>query len=645
MRFRNITILTAVSVAAAVLSGCNPMDLKSETKVSVEDMLSIPDGVNVVMANLYGRLPIEDFGFNPLGYGRGGVNDNGFHLDQMTDNATNSQAINRFPQGSLKNTYFKYWEDGWKLNRDINYLISIVPSVTALSEDEKSGIVAECHFLRAFNYFEMTKRYGGLPIIKEYVAYSSDTDIATLKIQRSTEEATYDFILDDCDAAASALPEARPASSLRRVTKYAVLAFKSRVALFAASVANYNRELRFEGTAANAKMIGMSGGDVASKYYSICEEAAETVIRSGKYALYKSDPHSPEDAMANITAYFQNPSLGSESIILKGYRGTANSGHSIDFWYGPNQTADGAAHPGRMNPSLSYADCCESYDNPGADAPVYNTTDGNYTRREAFNSSRTNYIHHAEISDFYKNKDVRFLASVVIPDEVWKGTRIAIQAGFVRPDGSSSIKGANEEYTYKGVTYYTYGAQNWENYSGFQVSQGGRMTRTGLGFKKWLSSSSVPNNDSYGNSFQDWAELRYAEVLLNYAEAVVENNADDATKSELAEDCLNATRFRAGHTVRIPLTIENVRRERRVEFAFENKRWWDMLRTRTTHKVMDHYACGALSPVLDLRTDPPSYILVRENIQAVQTFTFSDNQYYLAIPNTGSNGLVQNPSY
>ena len=70
-----------------------------------------------------------------------------------------------------------------------------------------------------------------------------------------------------------------------------------------------------------------------------------------------------------------------------------------------------------------------------------------------------------------------------------------------------------------------------------------------------------------------------------------------------------------------------------------------MLRTRTTHKVMDHYACGALSPVLDLRTDPPSYILVRENIQAVQTFTFSDNQYYLAIPNTGSNGLVQNPSY
>ena len=80
MRFRNITILTAVSVAAAVLSGCNPMDLKSETKVSVEDMLSTPDGVNVVMANLYGRLPIEDFGFNPLGYGRGGVNDNGFQL-------------------------------------------------------------------------------------------------------------------------------------------------------------------------------------------------------------------------------------------------------------------------------------------------------------------------------------------------------------------------------------------------------------------------------------------------------------------------------------------------------------------------------------------------------------------------------------
>ena len=97
MRFRNITILTAVSVAAAVLSGCNPMDLKSETKVSVEDMLSTPDGVNVVMANLYGRLPIEDFGFNPLGYGRGGVNDNGFHLFQVLGRRLETEQGHQLP--------------------------------------------------------------------------------------------------------------------------------------------------------------------------------------------------------------------------------------------------------------------------------------------------------------------------------------------------------------------------------------------------------------------------------------------------------------------------------------------------------------------------------------------------------------------
>lgn len=639
---KTIYYIIAGAALIATSVACNVMDLKPTTKVGIEDLLSTPDGVRANMANLYGRLPIEDFCFNPEGYSLGLTNCNGHHSDMMTDNACNSQTW-KFPQGSNKTTYFKYWDEGWKLNREINYILDVVPTLKVLSDTEKKNIIGEAHFLRAFTYFEMAKRYGGLPIIAKYVKYTPGLDTLTLKVQRSTEEETFDFILADCDTAMSMLPETRSGADSRRITKWGAAAFKSRAALYAASIAKYNSKLAFTGTAYSKNMIGMTGCD--GKYYQSCIDAASQVIKSGVYKLYKPNPSDPDEAASNIRSYFEDPSCSpEESIILRGYSGLPNSDHSADFWWGPAQTADGAPHPGRMNPTVNLVDCYENYNTPGEECPVQTRTDGAIAI-EDYNSSRTNYIHHTDIKDFYKDKDARLFATVVLPNESWKGKTIVIQSGYIREDGSFEHNGANVAYTLKGKTYYTYGGPDISSYSGFQISAGGNMTRTGFSFKKFLSSGTVKNNDSYGNSSQDWAELRYAEVLLNLAEAVAEDGTDNAEIEQMATDALNATRFRAGHTTAIPLTIDNVQRERRVEFSFENKRWWDLLRLRKTHEVLDHYYAAGLEPMLDLRTDPPSYILVRKRVQNVQTYTFNNTQYYQSIPNTASNGCVQNPNY
>lgn len=84
------------------------------------------------------------------------------------------------------------------------------------------------------------------------------------------------------------------------------------------------------------------------------------------------------------------------------------------------------------------------------------------------------------------------------------------------------------------------------------------------------------------SSTTSYIDMRLAEVYLNYAEAVVENGSGFGDK-ELAENCLNALRRRAGHTDRISLTLESVLKERRVEMAFEGKRFWDMNRRREFH--------------------------------------------------------------
>jgi hypothetical protein len=81
-----------------------------------------------------------------------------------------------------------------------------------------------------------------------------------------------------------------------------------------------------------------------------------------------------------------------------------------------------------------------------------------------------------------------------------------------------------------------------------------------------------------GHSGQNFIDIRFAEILLNYAEAALELNIDKPA----ALDAINLIRGRAGISL-LPLselTLSKVRHERKVELAFEGKRFWDIRRWR-----------------------------------------------------------------
>ena len=94
----------------------------------------------------------------------------------------------------------------------------------------------EMYFNRAFVYFALVKRYGGVPIVNEVLNYPGQS-IEELKIPRSSEDAVYQQVKADLDMAYELLPET---NELGRATKYAALALKSRAMLFAGSIAKYN---------------------------------------------------------------------------------------------------------------------------------------------------------------------------------------------------------------------------------------------------------------------------------------------------------------------------------------------------------------------------------------------------------------------
>jgi hypothetical protein len=629
---KNIVVII-IAASLLVTAGCrrNVLDLNPLDKLPSETLFATEEGVRVYLANLYSQLPIEDFAFNRLGFNTAGINTVGIAPEQQTDNAANSEFSHLLDGGGN----FPWWDQGYKLIRDINLLLEVVPA-SPFDEQSRPGLISEGHFLRAYAYFALVKRYGGVPLITNVQEYTPDVN--SLKVPRSTEKDTWDFVLAECDAAIKNLPASRTTDS-RRATKWAAYALKSRAALHAASLARYWSKAPLSGDAVTKKLVGLDQSE-ANRYYKICIEASRKIMDEAGFGLYKPAPASPEEAQANYMELFQNPNIApNEVIFAKGYT-NVGAGHSADFWYNPNQTTDGAPHPGRMNPALDLVDAYESYGDPGKSAPIVTTRDGDVNNYNGFDPNR-DYLRFNTPYDIFAGKDARLWATVVLPGTEWKGKTIIIQGGYIRPDGAARIE-TKESITVNGQTYYTFGAADWTNYSGFEVYLG-NMTRTGFSFKKALSTMPVPPNLS--SSLTDWIDFRYPEILLNYAEAVVESKYAENNAEQTARDMLNAIRRRAGHTTEIPLTLENVLRERRVELAFENKRYWDLIRRRDFHEKFNNTIRKALVPVLDLRVTPAKYIFVRKNISRETPLTFPVNFYYVSIPGVGANGLVQNPQY
>ena len=659
-------ILSIFSLCALMgLSGCNAfLELEPLDKVSPEQLLETEGGVKALLANIYTMIPMEDFnyrpnnGFNQRGYD--GVNET-TNLAFLTDEATRSD-------GGVGIGYegFNYWPYGDI--RQVNIFMQNVEKdkeAGTISVADADRMTGEAHFARAYMYYGLVKRYGGVPLIDKV----QDDDYAdggpgAVAVPRSTELDTWKFVLNECTLAAATLPDATSGSDLYRVTKWAAYALKSRVALHAASVAKYWNLAPLAGEAVTQKLVGGMTSADADAFYKECIEASKFLIENSGKSLYKPAPATVKEAASNFQALFLNDQ-NEEVIFSKAYlNGTTNTnqGHSYAQFNILPQVNPGALKYGRFNPMLEIVDLFEDYtdDGTGKSAKIVTRTDGN---EDAYipnfhnmnNASVVNtlmsvpFVKYNDLYEPFANKDARLLASVVVPGSSYAGTEIIIQGGFIK-DNNSYVAYSNESTQKNGTTYYALGAEGETMFSGFNNVNSGEdanWTATGFGVRKYMPEGESMSPDRL-SSTTSYIDMRLAEVYLNYAEAVVENGSGFGDK-ELAENYFNALRRRAGHTDRISLTLESVLKERRVEMAFEGKRFWDMNRRREFHtEFSNNRIRKALVPMLDLRGAEPKYVFARVNYFGDETRggrTFQNINYYRGIPNIATNGLVQNPGH
>ena len=288
-KFKIYLIVVAVS---SVFMACSKfLEIQPLDKVPASQLLSDISGIKVLLANLYNKIPIEDFSYNPGyifnyhgGNGAAGWVDQGYATCFYTDESLLTQGSGVGPVAD------NYWD--YTGIRQVNQFIDALPTVT-MDDAQRNRLLSEAHFIRAYMYFGLVKRYGGVPIIDKVLEYEAGSDNANLFVPRSTEKQTWDFVLKECDLAVLNLPASVSSTEgTYRATKWAALSLKSRAALHAASLAKYWNKAPLIGDAVTQSLVGGMSTTDADNYYQQCVDASKAIIDNSGKALYKPAPAS-----------------------------------------------------------------------------------------------------------------------------------------------------------------------------------------------------------------------------------------------------------------------------------------------------------------------------------------------------------------
>ena len=364
----------------------------------------------------------------------------------------------------------------------------------------------EARFLRAYFYFELVKRYGGVPILNN--ALDIDADFS--KIKRNSLSECIQFITSECDSAAAKLPlntSTLPyvaANDLGRVTKLTALALKSRVLLYAASDLFNNTS--WAGGYPNPELISLPAGDRAARWKT-ASDAAKAVIDAG--AL---------------------PSLGAYKSLFN----TFNNGEIIFT----RSTAAGNQFE-KNNSPIGY-NLGQSGNTPSQDL-----VDAYEVKVNSTTAVKFNWDDPAMAANPYANRDPRLGFSIVTNN-----------TAFGTPSRN---------------------VQLWPG--GLDAKPIVNASKTGYYLRKYQIESLNLLNGNTG--VHSWIIFRYPEVYLNYAEALNEWSPGNADIKKYVD----IVRARTGVAMPpLPANLsqvemrEKIRNEKRVEFAFEDHRFWDVRR-------------------------------------------------------------------
>lgn len=622
---RNLLYIFGSAILACSMASCDewlgdttPSDFLTDDQVWNDNTM-----VTGVLANLYNDVKMNGSMDNDVNYS---LFDDMMWcglMNQDVETARNQMVA--YPYDSLR--YYNY-EYIYKINQGIEKL-----KESALDESDVNVFDGEFRFLRAYTYFDMNRRMGGVPLIKETMEYTPGMDVTELQIPRATEAEIYNFVYDECMAIKEILAANNASVNVAQANKYASLALASRAMLYAGSIAKYNAAMTNPvSSSLQNGVVGMTGED-PTPYYQKALATAEEIINDGVFRLQSGT--SADDFYNAIC----NKSNNTEVIWSKDY--SASKFHSFSFANIAQSMNEDNDNGSDLCPTLGFVETYELLD--GSEAKL------------ADKDASGNYIAYNNVGDIFAGRDYRLQGTCLLPGQTFKGATLDVQAGVAVYQSNGSyllVEGSEPNSTYEA-------ADNHPNADGGKfVGKDGPLNRatytnTGFNLRKFVDETAGSSARGQG-SYMWYVYFRMGEVYLNAAEAAMELGQTDK-----ALRYVNAIRERAGFGPNSwkaeDLTIGNMLKERRRELAMEDHRIWDMKRLRKAHTVWNGVQSAntmlyALYPYRVIGgPDNGKYIFdrhVANRFKAPRNFRVGN--YYSSFDQDHLNKnpkLVQNPNY
>jgi len=531
----NLKYISFVVLSIITFSSCSDMlDIQKDGRVPYDKIFEDRDQTRAYLNSCFTNLGY----FSPS-----------FDLSSFCDETQNAEvshstvaAFSGWYSGQSTAQWFPVpsgyiWEGLFDGIRKCNVFIQNIDNAKIIATvNEKANWKSQALTLRALYYFQLIKRYGGVPIIKEPIKVGDDLSM----YRRASFNDCVTTILKDCDDALAAPTAAFPlfngSTNSGMMTKAVCYAIKSEAILYAVSplwndgTYSWNDALNITKQALDSINPNPSKPD-----YALYTKAPASSIAQNAYAAFHIIP--PDVARQDKETIFQ---LGGRLQIWK-FAGMPHMPDVISA--GPNPTQD----------------LVDAYEMKTGQAPILGYNDPDHL------DPIINPLAGYDPQNPYKNRDPRFEASIY-------------------------YNGSNQNLT--GLAKYV---QTYEGGLAGISQTDYRYTTTGYYVRKFNRWNSNKNNEADGVI----RLYRYAELLLNYAEAAAYAVGPDVLVGDMtmtARGAVNVVRARAGiQAFPSGLSQEDFiakyRNERRIEFAFEGHRYFDVRRWKIMKEV-DKFVTG-----------------------------------------------------
>lgn len=452
----------------------------------------------------------------------------------------------------LQNGMSAAYDAGWNFEaiRKANLFLAQIENCP-MDEALKARFKAEARVMRAWQYLSLTLTFGKVPLITEVLPYNAEN------VPRDEVSVIREFILKELTEGAAGLPEKYSGSypnEKGRVTKYAALSLKARAALYFGD---------YSTAESTAKEIIDNGGFSLFRISSLSEAQQKEADEMDLYidfdklnidkdkfvkgmfsyeALWHTENGSTDNPEYIMTRQYAASDWDYQDMTrytnmrpnqLGGWSSVTPTQNLVDSYW----AADGSKPnlPSKTERASSYMELRKEADD------FVKADNKNTFRMFVENKVKSGEIKNEKYISEFRNRDSRLYVSIMLPFKGWYETNYGTDFAY------EWIKGGNNE------------------------------SKTGFNFRKTLSLENDPSG--YGQATGDYPCIRYAEILLIYAEARTQTTGFDGQ----VQAALNELRDRCGMP-NVPTSLskeqglELIRNERRIELAAEGFRLDDMIR-------------------------------------------------------------------